>query len=77
MKTIATKHLAGLAGLTFLLLIGAAATHPADDHHDSARGKTAVTGRFDWSIVPPNLNPATAERSGHWRPACKASLVSP
>ena len=57
MKTIATNRLAGLAGLTFILLIGAAATHQSEDHQDRARGKTAVTGRFDWSIVPPNLNP--------------------
>jgi hypothetical protein len=57
MKSIAMNHLASLAGLTFSLLISVSGTLHADDQHNGARGKTAVSGNFDWTIVPPNLGP--------------------
>lgn len=58
MKTITSLCLFLAAALTVGLLACAPATLCADDHHNGVREKTAVSGNFDWSIVPPNLGPS-------------------
>lgn len=57
MKSIAQYSLPVLAGLALTLTSGPANTLQAGG--DSHRGprKTAVTGYFDWTLVPPNLGP--------------------
>ncbi len=53
-----TTHRTGLlTNLTLALLIGASATLYAESHRDGVPRKIAVTGNFDWTLVPPNLGP--------------------
>lgn len=55
MRLIANNQLATLVGLTLALATIVPGTLKADDKNDSKPQKDAVTGNFDWSIVPPNL----------------------
>ena len=55
MKLIAKNQLATLVGLTLALASIVPGTLNADDKNDGKPKKDAVTGNFDWSIVPPNL----------------------
>lgn len=57
MKTTATHRAGLLAGLTLALLLNASSTLRAEGQPQGVPRKTAVTGNFDWSLVPPNLGP--------------------
>ena len=57
MKTITSFRLVHVAALTFGLLTCGAMNVQADNQNHGARGKTAVTGGFAWTIVPSNLTP--------------------
>ncbi|MCZ7634729.1 MAG: hypothetical protein M5U12_00815 [Verrucomicrobia bacterium] len=57
MKTTATNHTGRLAGLTLALLLSSSGILRAEDQPQGVPRKMAVTGNFDWSIVPPNLGP--------------------
>jgi hypothetical protein len=59
MKLIAKNQLATLVGLTLAMASIVPGTLNADDKNDGKPKKNAVTGTFDWSIVPPNLAPFT------------------
>lgn len=55
MKTTATNHAGRLAGLTLALLLSASGVLRAEGQSQGVPKKTAVTGNFDWTLVPPNL----------------------
>jgi hypothetical protein len=57
MNTIKTNRLTLVTGLTLALLVGLGATVAPKDRDNPNRdpARKAVTGGFDWSIVPPNL----------------------
>ncbi len=58
MKPTATHNRAGLlTGITMALLITASGALHAGGNAGRVPMKAAVTGKFDWSIVPPNLGP--------------------
>ena len=59
MNTTTTNRLPILTGLTLALMVGLGATVAPKDHDRPDRGPAskAVTGGFDWAIVPPNLAP--------------------
>lgn len=57
MNTTATKRTGILAGLILAVLLGTSGTLRAERQPNDVPRKTAVTGNFDWSLVPPNLGP--------------------
>jgi len=61
MKTIASLRAGLIVSLTLALFLNASGQLHAGNHAGHVPKQTAVTGKFDWSLVPPNLAPCLSQ----------------